>query len=74
MMYTTEMALDGMNIHTKFHEDWYRRSSNVRVMYQKCERLQCWHYLCEGFMNCAVEMGSGDMIYVPSSMTIGSGI
>jgi hypothetical protein len=25
-------------------------------------------------MKCAVEMGSGGMIYVPSSMTIGSGI
>jgi hypothetical protein len=24
---------------TKFHEDWYRRSSNIKVLPQKCERL-----------------------------------
>jgi hypothetical protein len=27
------------DISTKFHEDWYRRSSNIKVMPQKCERL-----------------------------------
>jgi hypothetical protein len=32
MRYSVEMALDGMtNIHTKFHEDWYRRSSNSKL-------------------------------------------
>jgi hypothetical protein len=33
-------------------------------------RLQCW----EEFMNYAVEMASDDIIYIPSFMTIGSGI
>jgi hypothetical protein len=31
MMYTIEMALGGM-IYTEFHEDWYKRSSNIKVL------------------------------------------
>jgi hypothetical protein len=27
------------DVHTKFHEDWYRRSSNIKVLPQKSERL-----------------------------------
>jgi hypothetical protein len=37
--------------HTKFHEDWYRHSSNIKVLPQKFERLYCWYYRFEGFMN-----------------------
>jgi hypothetical protein len=25
--------------YTKFHEDWCRHSSNIKIMSQKCERL-----------------------------------
>jgi hypothetical protein len=32
------------------------------------------HKLMGEIMKCAVEMGSGDMIYIPSFITIGSGI
>jgi hypothetical protein len=38
------------------------------------ERLQCLYYWWEEFMKCAVEMASGDMIYTPSSIKIGSDI
>jgi hypothetical protein len=37
MKYTVEMTL-WHDIHTKFHENWYRRSSN-KVLPQKFERL-----------------------------------
>jgi hypothetical protein len=33
----------------------------------------CWYYWSEEFVIYAVEVGSGGMIYVPSSMTIGLG-
>jgi hypothetical protein len=26
------------DIHTKFHKDWYRHSSNIKVLPQKCTR------------------------------------
>jgi hypothetical protein len=34
MMYATEMASGGMihtHQHTKFHEDWYMSSSNIKL-------------------------------------------
>jgi hypothetical protein len=37
------------HILSKFHEDWYRCSSNIEVLSRKPERLQCWYYWCEGF-------------------------
>jgi hypothetical protein len=33
MMYAVEMGSGDM-IHTKFHEDWYRCSSNIKVLPQ----------------------------------------
>jgi hypothetical protein len=50
MMYAIEMASVAWYIRTKFHEDWHRRSNNIKV----CLRNYWW----EGFMNYAVEMGS----------------
>jgi hypothetical protein len=38
MEYTVEMASDGI-ICTKFHHDWYRRSSNIKILLQQFERL-----------------------------------
>jgi hypothetical protein len=38
------------------------------------ERLQCWYYWSEWLMKYAVGMASGGVIYIPSLMTIGSGI
>jgi hypothetical protein len=36
---TVEMVADGMiYIHTKFHYDWYRHSSHIKVISQKFER------------------------------------
>jgi hypothetical protein len=41
MIDANEMPSYGMlyRLHTKFHEDWYRRSSNIKVLPQKFERL-----------------------------------
>jgi hypothetical protein len=41
---------------------------------QQFQRLQCWYYWWEIFMKNATEMASGGMTYIPSFMTIGSGI
>jgi hypothetical protein len=62
------------DILTRFHEECYRRSRNVKVLLQKSEKLQSCYYWWEGFMKCGARQGSGGMIYVPSSMKIGSGI
>jgi hypothetical protein len=43
-MYTIDTVSGAIIIHTKFHEDWYRRSSNIKVISQKCERQQCSYY------------------------------
>jgi hypothetical protein len=48
--------------------------SNIKVLSQQFERLQCWYYWREGFTECATELGSGGMIYVSSFMMIHSGI
>jgi hypothetical protein len=53
------------HIYNKFHEDWYRRSSNIKGLSQKFERRQCR----EG-----VDMGSRALIYIPSFIKNGSGI
>jgi hypothetical protein len=41
MKYAAEMASSGMRyvLISKFHEGWYRRSSNVSAFPQKFERL-----------------------------------
>jgi hypothetical protein len=40
MMYVIKMASGGMiYIHTKFQEDWYRRSSNIKVLPQQLKWL-----------------------------------
>jgi hypothetical protein len=43
MMYGNKMASGGM-IHTKFQEDRYRSSKNIKVLSQKYKGLQCWYY------------------------------
>jgi hypothetical protein len=61
-------------LHTKFREVGSGIEVILRSFPQQIQGLQCWHYQWDGFMKCAVEMNSGDMIYIPSFMTIGSGI
>jgi hypothetical protein len=40
MKYEVEMASCGMKyIHTKFQEDWFRRSSNIKVLCQEFDWL-----------------------------------
>jgi hypothetical protein len=44
MIHAIYMASSVMIYTAKFHEDGYRRSSNIKVTSQKLERLQCWYY------------------------------
>jgi hypothetical protein len=62
------------NIPTKSHNNWIRQSSNINVLSQQSERLQCWYYWWEGFMKYVAEMASGGTIYIPSFMTTGPSI
>jgi hypothetical protein len=39
MMYAIEMTSVAWYIHTKFHEDWYRRSNNIKVLPPTFEML-----------------------------------
>jgi hypothetical protein len=39
MMYAIEMVSVALYMHTNSHEDWYRRSRNIKVLPQKFERL-----------------------------------
>jgi hypothetical protein len=36
----------------------------------RLQRLQCWHYLWEGYVKCSAEMTSGGITYTPSFMKI----
>jgi hypothetical protein len=53
-------------------------SSGIQVILtllpEQIVRLQSWYYYWEGLMNCAVEIGSGGVIYIPVSMKIGTGV
>jgi hypothetical protein len=37
LKYAVEMASDDIIVLTKFHEDWYRHSSNIKVLPQRFE-------------------------------------
>jgi hypothetical protein len=39
MKYTVEMNSRWHDLHTKVHEDWHRRSSNIKVLPQQFECL-----------------------------------
>jgi hypothetical protein len=52
------------DIQTKFHEDWHGRSINIKALAQQFLRMECWYNRWGGSMKCAVEMGSGGMIYL----------
>jgi hypothetical protein len=39
----------------------------LRLLPQQFERLQCWYYWQQEFIDYVVEMVSGGMMYVPSS-------
>jgi hypothetical protein len=46
MIYASEMASVVLYIHTTFHKDWYRRSSNIKIFSQRYEyvKLRWWCY------------------------------
>jgi hypothetical protein len=46
----------------------------LRILPQGFERIQCWYYGQEVFMNYSVEIGSDGMMNIPSFIKIGSGI
>jgi hypothetical protein len=39
MMYAVERGTMWYDILTRFHGDWYRRSSNIKILPQQFERL-----------------------------------
>jgi hypothetical protein len=63
-----------VRIHTTFHEDWYRRSNNIKVLTQQNDRLKCRYYWWEGSMKYAIHIAVGDMINIPSFIKTGSGV
>jgi hypothetical protein len=38
-MYAIQMASSGMIYTTKFHEDWYRSSRNIKILLRRFEGL-----------------------------------
>jgi hypothetical protein len=75
--YLTEMLFHVPRVawlHSKFREIGSGIQVILRSFPQQFHSLQCWHYRRDGFMKCTIEMPSGGMIYIPSFMTISSGI
>jgi hypothetical protein len=64
---------DGLR-HMIYIPSFMVKGSGIQVILwllpQKFERLQYWYYWWEGFMKYAVEMDSGDMMYIPSFIKI----
>jgi hypothetical protein len=59
-------------VHTKFHDDRLKNSSNIEDITSTCEAVVL--ILLMRGISYAAQMISGGMIYIPSLMTIGSGI
>jgi hypothetical protein len=59
------------DIHTKCYDDQFRHLNNIKGITSTILQAVVLVLLTEGFMMYAVVMASGDMIYVPSSMTMG---
>jgi hypothetical protein len=59
---------------TKFHDDWHRGSSNIKVWPQKFEG--CSINITDGrdFMKCALEVDSDASMYMTSFIKTGSAI
>jgi hypothetical protein len=62
------------DIHSKFHEDWFRLSSNIKVLPLWFQWLWCSYYRSKGFLKCAFETRSGGAIYMQSFTKIGTGV
>jgi hypothetical protein len=59
------------DIHTKFHGDWYRCSSNIKVWPQQFESSNVGITVGRVFFFMyAIEMGLGCVLYVPGFMMI----
>jgi hypothetical protein len=68
--YTVESVSYGMVFIPSFYDGWFSHSSNIKVITSAISEDIVLLLLIGGIH----EMVSGAMIYVPSSMTIGSGI
>jgi hypothetical protein len=69
--------LDGLrwhDIHTRIHDNWFRHSSNIKVVTLTISEAALLVLLMGGIYEVAIEVASCGMIYIPSFMTIGSGI
>jgi hypothetical protein len=56
-------------MHTKFHEDWYRRSNNIKDMSRKFERHNVGITDLRDY-----DVRMCGMIFLPSLMTIDTGV
>jgi hypothetical protein len=74
MVYAIEVTSNGM-AHTKFHDDRFRNSSNIKDITSTVLRGCRVDTTDErGFLKHGTEMASGGMIYILSLMTMCSGI
>jgi hypothetical protein len=70
MKYADEMASRG-RIHIP---SFMKTGAGIQAISRFCLRNLRGCVMLVGFMKCTTEMDSGDIIYVPSSVKIGSGI
>jgi hypothetical protein len=63
-----------LNIHTKFHDDWFRRSSNNKLMTATIWEAVILVLLMRRIYVIYFELFSCGMIYVPSFMKMSRGI
>jgi hypothetical protein len=73
MIYAIKMTSITWQIHTMFHEDWYRHQSSIKVMSQIFQKLQCWYYWWNGIIMHAIGMASCGTIYLQRFIKIGRG-
>jgi hypothetical protein len=59
-------------VRTKFHDDRIKNSSNIKDITSSCEAVVL--ILLMWGISYAAQIASGGMMYIPSLMTIGSGI
>jgi hypothetical protein len=62
------------DIHTKYHDDWFKHSSNINAITSTIWEATVLVLLMRGIYDVHVQMGSCGMIYLPSFMKIGTGI
>jgi hypothetical protein len=63
-----------LDIHTNLHDNRLRYLKIIKIINPQTERMQFGYDQGNGFIKYDAEMASVGMIYIPSFMTIGSGV